>query len=132
MDPGGFFSDSKNLEVAIRWLKKSPGLDGVLFFKEADSLSVDKKEKLCLLLRKDIKDEKTYQFSGSSIKESLKKIDLDWNKLELGTFYSAAQTESADVLQKPGTKAFVFVGNLLTRSHLEQTLLRMRGFYPKK
>ncbi len=124
LDPGGFFSDWKNVNVAKKWMETSPDLDGVLFFKEGNSLKVDKEEKLSLRLRNG----KIIEFEGSMIIEALAKENLDWHKLQLGTLYSAAQTESSNVLQKTGTKAFVFVGNLLTSSHLAQTLMRLRGF----
>ncbi len=117
----GFF-DMPNEEVAKMWLASNPRLDGVLYFKEGRSLKVDRSEKIMLRLR----DGRTIEFEGSQVIESFREHRLDWEKLRIGTYYDAAHVESADLPQKRGAKAIVFLVDRLPFSHFVQLLLRCR------
>ena len=108
-----------------KWLLAS-ALDGVFYFKEGRSLNVNKDEKVCLMLKSDPK--KVIEIEGSNhLKEALAAHNLDWTKLKLGTYYDASHTESANILQKVGTTAYVYVADNLTTSRLIQALMRLRG-----
>ncbi|NGX61511.1 MAG: hypothetical protein K940chlam9_00997 [Chlamydiae bacterium] len=123
LDPGGFFCDAPNVEVAQAWLEKSE-LDGVVYFQEEKSLQVDSQQHIYLLL----KERKRIQIDGSRLIETLKKEGLDWEKVPIGTYYDAAHTESTDIMQKDDAHALVFGGDNLTSSHLIQAIMRLRGF----
>ena len=123
IDPAGFFCDERNEEVAKKWLLAS-ALDGVFYFKEGRSLNVNKDEKVCLMLKSGL----TIELEGSNhLKEALAAHQLDWTKLKLGTYYDASHTESANILQKVGTTAYVYVADNLTASRLIQALMRLGG-----
>ena len=123
IDPAGFFCDDRNEEVVKKWLLASD-LDGVFYFKEGRSLNVNKDEKVCLMLKSGL----TIEIEGSNhLKEALAAHQLDWAKLKLGTYYDASHTESANILQKVGTTAYVYVADNLTASRLIQALMRLRG-----
>lgn len=134
LDPNGFFCDYPNDEIAKKWLSASQ-LDGVLYFKEGRSLSVDKNQKITLLLR-DPDDPKKFrepiELNGSNIREAFKSHNLAWDQLRIGTYYDASHTESANITQKKGATAFIFVGDGLTISRLNQALLRVRGLLDEK
>ena len=125
IDPAGFFSDFRNEDVAKNWLAASKELDGVLFFKEGRSLKVDKGEKVCLILRSN--PNKITELEGSNIREALLHLGLKWEDLRIGTYYDASHCESADILQKAGTNALIFMADNLTSSRLIQGLMRLRG-----
>ena len=129
LDPAGFFCDLSNEEAAKKWLSSS-SLDGVFYFKEGRSLGVNKNEKVCLLLKSDL--EHPIEIEGSNVKEALAERKLKWEELRLGTYYDAAHTESANILQKQGTTAFVFVADNLPASRLIQALMRLRGLLDEK
>jgi len=127
IDPRGFFSTTHNQELAGKWLKANPKLDGILYCKEGRSENVDRNEKICILLR----DGTIHELNGSTIIEALKEYHLDWETLNLGTIYDSARTESANILQKKDAKALFFLGDGLTASHLVQAVMRLRGFLDK-
>ncbi|NGX60690.1 MAG: hypothetical protein K940chlam9_00157 [Chlamydiae bacterium] len=128
-DPGGFFCDYPNEEVAKAWLSSNPKLDGVVYFKEARSLSVDTKQTISLLLRGA---KEVIEIQGSDLKRELEKRDLKWESIRLGSYYDAAHTESTDIPQKADAKMLLFGGDSLTYSHLIQALMRARGFLDPK
>ncbi|NGX61172.1 MAG: hypothetical protein K940chlam9_00653 [Chlamydiae bacterium] len=128
-DPGGFFCDYPNEEVARIWLGKNTKLDGIVYFKEARTLSVDSKQKISLLLREE---KGPIEMEGSDLKKTLEEKGLSWEKMRLGSYYDAAHTESADILQKPDARMLLFGGDSLTYSHLIQSLMRARGFLDPK
>ncbi len=121
IDPRGFFSILQNHELAEKWLKANPALDGILYCVEKRSESVDRKEKICLHLR----DGTIHELNGSSIDKALAEQGFDRDKLRLGTIFDPGHTESANILQKPGAKALFFLGDGLTTSHLIQAVGRL-------
>lgn len=128
LDPAGFYCDEQNGEIAKKWLLSSD-LDGVFYFKEGRSLNVNKDERVCLLL----KEGKNIELEGSNnLKEALATHKLDWDKLKLGTYFDASHTESANILQKVGTTALIYVADNLTVSRLIQALMRLRGLLDEK
>lgn len=129
IDPSGFFCDFRNEEIAKQWLKHS-SLDGILYFREGKTLKVDKEEKISLLLKSD--PETPLELKGSDIQDALKEMGLDWGNLNLGTYYDASHTESANITQKDEAQAFLLLADHLTTSRLIQAIMRLRGFLDSK
>ncbi|NGX60689.1 MAG: hypothetical protein K940chlam9_00156 [Chlamydiae bacterium] len=127
IDPGGFFCDHLNEEIARTWLESNRDLDGAIYFQQGNALSVDRDEKICLLLKRNNKI-RSILLEGNQLLQVLKEQGCDYASLRIGTFYDAAHTESADIIQKEKTKALVFGGDTLTSSHLIQAIMRLRGF----
>lgn len=130
IDPSGFFCDMRNEDAARDWLLATK-MDGVFYFKEGNSLHVNKDEKVMLLMRGV---EKPIEIGGTNAIESVlkKHYPKDGEELNIGTYFDVAHTESANILQKVGTTALLFVGDKLTLSRLIQALLRLRGWLDEK
>lgn len=120
---GEFLCDMTNASVAENWLNAS-GLDGILYFREED-------EKFAFVFG-TMTGPKVIALKATTTErikiELLKEHDLDFDKMRVGTYYDASHAESANIAQKPGTKAVVFAGDSLTLTHAIQSIMRLRGF----
>ncbi len=125
IDSRGFFSSYSNEQLATEWLNANCKLDGILYCMEERSLSVNREETVCLLLRNS---NKILKLKGSNIKTACKEYGLDWEALHFGTIFDPAHIESTNILQKPNAKAFFFLEDGLTTSSLIQAVTRLRGF----
>jgi hypothetical protein len=126
IDPRGFLSPARNLEVAKEWMKHNPTLDGVLYIhEERESASIDRQEKICLLLKGR---EEPLELQGSNIPEGFKHLGLDWETLKVGTLYDPSRTESTNIQQKPDATALFLPWEGLRTKHAIQAVSRLRGF----
>lgn len=161
IDAGGFLCREKNETVADLWLKNS-ALDGVLYFNStSEKLHLRLRGRDIPLVRSSPLTEELWQKQNASesriylnrksgklhlrlktdlalargsnhIKEELATLNIDYDNLNVGTFFDAAHAEAANVIQKPGTVAIVFAGESLTLSHAIQAIMRLRGFLNEK
>lgn len=126
IDPRGFFSAYTNQQVAEKWMEANSLLDGVVYPKDDErSPLVDRSQKFLVLL----KSKRVIELEGSGdVRELLKQHGLDFDALNLATYYDPSRSESSNILQKRKLEALLFVGEGLTLSHATQALMRLRGF----
>jgi hypothetical protein len=145
LDPRGFLDCYDNEQIARLWLDSNKNLDAVIYCCDGKSksnksqkknLNDDKREKIdredkeeseqgqAILLR----DGTIHYFKGNNIKASLSEFHLNWDTLNIGTYYDPPHCESWHVDQKDNTLAVLLVCDGLSTAYLIQTLMRLRGF----
>ncbi|MBN4066931.1 hypothetical protein JYU14_02490 [Simkania negevensis] len=124
IDPRGFFAGDSNRSVAEKWMKYNDSLNAVLFFSETSSDHVDRQQKFFLLTREG----QLFELEGTNVKDALKKYQLCWEDMKIGTLYDSQHTEATHIVQKNDALALFFVAEGLTYSQLLQSIMRMRGF----
>lgn len=120
---GEFLCDEKNSSIALKWLNSSD-LKAVLYFTDGEG-------KFAFVM-KTANGPVTINLESTELSkikvELLKKHKIDFDTIEVGTYYDASHAESANIAQTPDTKAVIFVGDNLTLSHAIQSIMRLRGF----
>lgn len=128
IDLGGAFAHLPNEKIASCWLEAST-LDGVLFFKKNKSSSINRDERITLLLR----DGTLITFEGSHLQEAMNQTEYNYKTMKLGIYYDVSHTESADVPllgHLPSFNTLFIPGSddRFTYSASVQAVMRIRDF----
>lgn len=126
IDRGGLFRNNKNEQVVKAFIdfakRNGIDLDGAIFRSEEK----DTKNKLTFIELDSNENWNKKILEGSDLKNALKQIGKDWNKLTLFTLFDLGATTGADIAQARNGKGLLTVGEGQTKTETIQAAMRLR------